>query len=225
MAAQGPTSGGQRRRVVVIAGPSGAGKSRLAARLSQEYAWPVVRLDDFYREVGEDDLPRLPGGLVDWDDPRSWRLDAAVNALSALALTGRTSAPRYDIAASRVCGVSTLSAGPRDWILAEGIFAAHVVGPLRERGLLAVAFCLRGSRLVTFARRLLRDLVEHRKPPMVLETRISPLRERAGHRPQSGRARCSPSQRVERGADRPGVAGRRRRWGRGEPPGHPRGSG
>ena len=38
----------------------------------------------------------------------------------------------------------------------------------RERGLLADAVCVRNHRLVTFWRRLTRDLREHRKPPLVL---------------------------------------------------------
>ena len=47
-------------RVVLLSGPSGAGKSRLAARLRAERGWPIVRLDDFYRD--EDD-PAMPHWL------------------------------------------------------------------------------------------------------------------------------------------------------------------
>ena len=53
-------------------------------------------------------------------------------------------------------------------MVAEGIFAHHVVGQLREAGLLAAAYCLRQHPMVTFWRRLSRDLREHRKPPLVL---------------------------------------------------------
>ena len=52
--------------------------------------------------------------------------------------------------------------------MAEGIFAHHVVAPLRAAGLLAAAYCLRQHPAVTFWRRLTRDLREHRKPPLVL---------------------------------------------------------
>ena len=38
----------------------------------------------------------------------------------------------------------------------------------RQRGLLATAYCIRQNRWVTFWRRLVRDLAERRKPPLVL---------------------------------------------------------
>jgi uridine kinase len=56
-------------------------------------------------------------------------------------------------------------------VVAEGIFAHHVVAPLRSAGLLAAAYCLRQHPMVTFWRRLSRDLREHRKPPLVLVRR------------------------------------------------------
>ena len=40
------------------AGPSGAGKSRLAARLQGAHGWPIVRLDDFYRDEDDPAMPR-----------------------------------------------------------------------------------------------------------------------------------------------------------------------
>ena len=52
--------------------------------------------------------------------------------------------------------------------MAEGIFAQEVVAPCRERGILADAVCVRNHPLVTFWRRLTRDLREHRKPPLML---------------------------------------------------------
>ncbi|MFZ1374029.1 MAG: ATP-binding protein, partial [Nostocoides sp.] len=44
-------------RIVLLAGPSGAGKSRLAGRLHTAYGWPIVNLDDFYKDT---DAPGLP---------------------------------------------------------------------------------------------------------------------------------------------------------------------
>ena len=52
-----------------------------------------------------------------------------------------------------------------------GIFAAELVGPARERGLLADAVVVRRSRVKNFLRRLARDLREHRKPPLTLVRR------------------------------------------------------
>jgi uridine kinase len=53
-------------------------------------------------------------------------------------------------------------------VVAEGIFAAELIGPLRKRGLLADALLISQGRWVTFGRRLWRDLREGRKPPWYL---------------------------------------------------------
>jgi uridine kinase len=155
-------------RVVVLAGPSGIGKSRLATMTGL----PVLRLDDFYRSGGDPALPLIThganAGLVDWDDPRSWQAERAVLAIEELARTGRTVAPVYDIARNAPSGTHEVLLGGATLFVAEGIFAQQIVGACRERDLLAVAFCLRQHPLVTFWRRLTRDLREHRKPPLVL---------------------------------------------------------
>jgi uridine kinase len=156
---------------VVLAGPSGAGKSRLSARLHTAYRWPVVRLDDFYRDGDDPKLPtRELGGttIVDWDDPASWDAGAAVGALERLVSTGFVDVPVYDIARSAASGTSSIEAGPGTLVVAEGIFAAEIIGALREAGLLHSAWCVRHPRWVTFGRRLVRDLAERRKPPLVL---------------------------------------------------------
>ena len=150
-------------RVVLLAGPSGAGKSRMA----ELAGLPVVRLDDFYRD-GDDAIPRSPLGIVDWDDPRSWDGDGAVAALEQLCTTGAAELPIYDIAADGTVGHRPVTTAGSPLIVAEGIFADQIVGALRERGLLAVAICIRHHRLVTFVRRFQRDLRERRKPPLTL---------------------------------------------------------
>jgi uridine kinase len=158
-------------RVVVLAGPSGIGKSRLAALTGL----PVLRLDDFYRSGGDPELPLIThganAGLVDWDDPRSWHAQAAVRAIVELADTGRTVAPVYDIARNGPSGTHEVPLGGATLFVAEGIFAQQIVADCRQRGVLAAAFCLRQHPLVTFWRRLTRDLREHRKPPLVLVRR------------------------------------------------------
>ena len=158
-------------RVIVLAGPSGSGKSHLAERL----ALPVLRLDDFYRDGGDPALPRITeganAGLVDWDDPGSWLDGEAVAALATLCRTGRVDTPIYDIAHDGRNGWQTLDLDDHELVTVEGIFAHHVVEPLRDAGLLAAAYCLRQHPMVTFWRRLSRDLREHRKPPLVLVRR------------------------------------------------------
>ena len=158
-------------RVVVLAGPSGVGKSRLSAQTGL----PVLRLDDFYRTGDDPALPRIEhganAGLVDWDDPRSWHHDEAVRAICDLATDGRTVAPLYDIARNGPSGSHVVDLDGARLFVAEGIFAQEVVAACRDAGVLAAALCLRQHPLVTFWRRLTRDLREHRKPPLVLVRR------------------------------------------------------
>lgn len=156
-----------RAQVIVLAGPSGSGKSRLAGRV----AMPMLRLDDFYRSAGDPELPRRPDGLVDWDDPRSWLQDEAVAALDELCRTGCADVPDYDIARDGRVGHRVLDLGGAELFVAEGIFAQEVVADCRARGLLAEAICVTQHPALTFWRRLVRDLREHRKPPLVLVRR------------------------------------------------------
>jgi uridine kinase len=151
-------------RVVLLAGPSGTGKSHLA----ELTGLPVVRLDDFYRDGDDEAMPRSPLGIVDWDHPGSWDAERAVAALETLCTTGSADMPIYDIAVDGTVGHRPVSTGGSPLVIAEGIFADQIVGELRDRGLLAVAICVRHHRLVTFARRFQRDLREHRKPPFTL---------------------------------------------------------
>lgn len=161
-----------RARIVVLAGPSGAGKSRLAERLHSSHGWPIVRLDDFYRDEDDPSMPRSEElGIIDWDHPDSWNAPTAVAALVELVDTGSTSTPVYDISVSRTVDTTTVTAGSDDLILAEGIFAAEIVAALQEAGILHSAWCIHHRPFVTFVRRLARDLKERRKPPFVLVRR------------------------------------------------------
>jgi uridine kinase len=158
-------------RVVVLAGPSGAGKSRLAERLGL----PVLRLDDFYKDGGDPSLPRIAvganAGLVDWDDPASWHEQDALAALRRLCTTGRCDVPVYEIAKNGRVGSRPVDLAGSPLFVAEGIFAPEVVAACRAEGMLAAAYCITQHPLVTFWRRLARDLREHRKPPLVLVRR------------------------------------------------------
>jgi len=159
-------------RVIVLAGPSGSGKSRLAERLAERFGWPTLRLDDFYKDADDPGLPRITeganAGLVDWDHPDTWHRDDAIDAVLSLCRGGTADVPLYSIAESRRTGLRRLDIGDAAIFCAEGIFAPDVVAACREAGVLAEAYCVTQHPMVTFWRRLTRDLREHRKPPLVL---------------------------------------------------------
>lgn len=154
-------------RIVLLAGPSGAGKSHLA----EGVGLPVVRLDDFYRNGDDAAMPRSPLGIVDWDHPGSWDAERAVDALERLCSTGEADMPIYDISVDSCVGHRQVTTDGSPLVIAEGIFADQIAVALRERGLLATAICVHHHRLVTFVRRLQRDIREHRKPAWVLVRR------------------------------------------------------
>ena len=155
-------------RVIVLAGPSGSGKSRLTRRLGL----PTLVLDDFYKDGDDPTLPRiqLAGGaaIVDWDSAESWNAASAMATIDELCRHGRAQVPTYDIATSRRTGSRSLELGGARYVVAEGIFAQEIVAGCRTRGVLADGICVTQHPLITFARRLGRDLSEHRKPPWVL---------------------------------------------------------
>jgi uridine kinase len=164
-----PTDAAPSARVVLLCGPSGVGKSSLVRRLGL----PALALDDYYRDGDDPGEPPLPHrfGIVDWDDPASWDAAAALEGLRALCTTGAADVPAYDIPSNRRTGTARLDLGGAPLVVAEGIFAAHLVAPCRQAGLLADAVCLVLPPWRTFARRLLRDLAEARKPPATLVRR------------------------------------------------------
>lgn len=183
-----------RAQVIVLAGPSGAGKSRLAERLGL----PVLRLDDFYKNGDDPTLPRIEEGpntgLVDWDHSDSWLPADACATIDALCRDGRAEVPVYEIARDGRCGARELRLDGASYFVAEGIFAHEVVQHCRQHGLLAAAYCVRQHPLVTFWRRLTRDLRERRKPPLVLVRRgLALLRDQRRVVAQAVAAGCTPA--------------------------------
>lgn len=154
------------RQFILVAGPSGSGKSRLA-RMS---GLPVLRLDDFYRNDDDPEMPRIRG-TIDWDHPDSWNLDAACNTIRQLLATGKADTPDYVIAENRAVGTKHLDLGTASAFLAEGIFAIETAQACRTRGLRPILLWLDRPGAVNFSRRLRRDLKQHRKPPAVLVRR------------------------------------------------------
>jgi uridine kinase len=166
-------------RVVLLAGPSGSGKTYVAQRTGL----PVLCLDDFYRDGDDPMVPRLHGKLdwdsplasnpdwdsplasnPDWDSPLAWNPDEALAAIESLCRQGEAETPFYAIGADRRIGRRWVRLDGSSLFVAEGIFAAEIVAQCQARGLLAGAYALRRPRVVTYLRRLTRDLAEHRKP-------------------------------------------------------------
>ena len=171
-----------RPRVVLLGGASGSGKSYLARR----HGRPHLELDAYYHELSQDGVdgvlfPRTPYGEIDWDDPGTWNLQAAVDAVVELIETGRTLMPDYSITTSSVVGTRMLELGEasaaravRDGrtgtevIIAEGVFADAAAGPLRaactDLGVRLDSYYIDQHPLTTATRRFARDVAERRKP-------------------------------------------------------------
>jgi len=153
---------------VLLAGPSGSGKTHLA----EESGLPIVDLDHFYKNGDDPTAPRHPTlGIVDWDDPRSWDAESALDALEQLCRSGSAEVPVYDISRDGRVGARRVDIGDTPAFVGTGIFAAELVAPARDRGLLRDAVVVKRSRTKNFLRRLRRDLREHRKPPLTLVRR------------------------------------------------------
>lgn len=184
--------------VIVLAGPSGAGKSRLAERLGH----PVLRLDDFYKDGDDPSLPHITSGpnagMVDWDDAASWHCEDAMVALRLLCESGRAEVPVYEISANARTGSRVVDLDGHTRFVAEGIFAPEVVAACQREGLLLAAFCITQHPVLTFWRRLTRDLRERRKPPLVLLRRgIALMRDQrrvVAHAVARGCRRATPDQ-------------------------------
>jgi uridine kinase len=91
-----------------------------------------------------------------------------VDTLETLCREGVAEVPVYEIALDGRSGQREVDLDGSRFFVAEGIFAQEVVRDCRARGLLADAICVTNHPVVTFWRRLTRDLREHRKPPWVL---------------------------------------------------------
>lgn len=163
-------------RVLLISGPSGSGKSRLASALHAAHGWPIVELDDFYRDGRDPLLPTSTLGLPDWDHVSAWDREAALNTLHTLTHAREVTIPRYDISTSRVNGMRVVRAPEAPIIVAEGIFAAHLITPLDAQELLAGAWCIRDRPWFTFAKRFARDVRQRRKSVPTLWRRGHQLR-------------------------------------------------
>jgi uridine kinase len=130
----------------------------------------VLCLDDFYKDGTDPTLPREQG-VIDWESPESWNAQAAAAAIAELSASGQALIPIYDISQSARVDDRLFTIDDQTLFIAEGIFAAELVTRCAQLGVLADAVALKRPRTITFARRLVRDLAEHRKAPSVLMRR------------------------------------------------------
>jgi uridine kinase len=155
-------------RVLLLAGPSGSGKTHLA----EQSGLPLLDLDHFYKDGADPSLPRHPTlGIVDWDHPSSWDASGALAAVEAICRRGWADVPVYDISRDGRVGSRRFELDGSAAFVGTGIFAAELVAPTSELGLLADAVVVHRSRVKNFLRRLGRDLAERRKPPLTLVRR------------------------------------------------------
>ena len=152
---------------MLIAGPPGSGKTYLA----KESGLPLLDLDDFYKDGDDATLPRHPTLGIDWDHPASWDMPAAMAALETICRDGAVDVPVYNMEHDARVGSRRFDLHGATAFVSTGIFAAELVAPARELGLLADAVVVRRSRSMNFLRRLRRDLAEHRDPPLTLVRR------------------------------------------------------
>ncbi|HPZ48602.1 MAG TPA: uridine kinase [Propionibacteriaceae bacterium] len=178
--------------LVLVAGESGSGKSHLA-RIS---GCPRFRLDEYYLDGDAPNLPQAGYG-IDWDHPDTWDGVGALDALEELVRTGRTVTPEYDISTSKRIGRREIqlpdpAPGRRIVIVAEGIFAPEIVEPARARGLEVTGIWLYRPPPLIFLLRLVRDLRQHRKPPIMLLRRgLALLRSEPGRRRHAQALGCT----------------------------------
>jgi uridine kinase len=133
---------------------------------------PVLNLDDFYRAGTHPVMPRHRElGIIDWDDPRAWDADAALDRLLTICKDGAADIPIYDLSQDRAVGARQFSVGDAKVFVAEGLFAGELVHRCREHGILADAIVVYRKPWKNFARRLSRDLAERLKPPVTLVRR------------------------------------------------------
>ncbi len=112
--------------------------------------------------------------------------------MDELCARGRAEVPVYEIARNGRHGTQVLDLGGGELFVAEGIFAHEIVADaVASRQLLAAAYCVTQQPLVTFGRRLTRDLRERRKPPLVLVRRgLALMRDQGDVVERARRAGC-----------------------------------
>lgn len=192
-----PADAAARPAVILLGGASGAGKSYLARRFGR----PHLPLDAYYREIGEDPehggtgpaFPRTGYGEIDWDHPGTWNEQAAVDGIVELLEEGSTLLPTYDISTSSRTGSTVLSLEGPGPIVAEGIFAEHMLEALRRVGIAHAAWYIDSPREVTALRRFGRDVAERRKPlPFLVQRGWAHYRNDARDQARAVRAGFTP---------------------------------
>jgi uridine kinase len=149
------------RRVIAIAGASGSGKTSTAGASGL----PILSLDSFYRSRDASGLPRWLGD-VDWENPDSFNLDAAIAATRSLILHGIAVFRAHDLVTEVVSEcVEEVRASGR-CLVVEGVMATEVVASLRDelRNVELVFYYLHRNRFASFVGRIERDvLARHRR--------------------------------------------------------------
>ena len=162
-------------KVILLAGPSGSGKTTTANLLSDALIGAgeesmVVSLDDFYRDSGDPDYPRLDNGERDFETVDALDLPFLTKTLSDIAASRPFLLPKYDFKVAKRTVVRKIPAMPHGCVIIEGLHALNpkVFSGLPKERLLKIFISVStnvneggvriiSGRKVRFLRRMIRD--------------------------------------------------------------------
>ncbi len=117
-------------KIVLLAGPSGSGKTTTANLLADalralgEEAI-VVSLDNYYKDTGSPDYPKLPDGTPDYECPETLHLSEITKTLRAVTQGREFEIPYYDFKVGRRTGAKKYSPLGRGALIIEGLHALN----------------------------------------------------------------------------------------------------
>ena len=120
----------QQIRLILIAGPSGSGKTTTANLLADKLRSygneaMVISLDNFYRDQGDKDYPRLEDGQLDYECPEALNLPY-IHVCFEKILSGQPFIiPKYDFKSGSCVAKKEHNALTGGWVIIEGLHALN----------------------------------------------------------------------------------------------------
>lgn len=162
-------------RVILLAGPSGSGKTTTANLLADAIRKRglssfVISLDDFYRDSGDPDYPRLESGERDLECVEALNLAALEETLIAITEGRNFFVPKYDFKLGRKVDLKSHCKISHGCVIIEGLHALNpkVFEHLPQSKILKIFISVStninqdGERIISgrkmrFVRRMVRD--------------------------------------------------------------------